>query len=165
LAFTEDIKVGQEYRYKQSIAINELLFDDASPLPRYQNGPRAAQVAGTVYPAMQMRASADNLAIWPAFVDDGLRIKSVRYILIEAADLVLSSYTFLTLAISRTFSGSDIIWQDDLPPENRRRSHIALEGRPLAPLPTGQELRAMEVAMPRNQFVELQTRSDRNFGA
>jgi hypothetical protein len=38
LAFTEDVRDGQEYRYKQSIAINELLFDDADPCPNTRTG-------------------------------------------------------------------------------------------------------------------------------
>jgi hypothetical protein len=78
--------------------------------------------------AMRMRGAADNVAIWPEFVDRSLRIKSVRHVLVEAADEVTSSYTFLTLAISRAFSGTDIVWQDSHLPKVRRRSHIALEG-------------------------------------
>jgi hypothetical protein len=127
LAFIEDIRDGQEYRYKQSIAINELLFGAAEPLPAYPDGPRLRRAAGTVYPAMQLRGSTDNVAITPDFVDTSLQIKSVRYILIEAADETRSAYTFLTNAISRGFSYRDIDWQNDLPPEKQRRSHIALE--------------------------------------
>jgi len=128
LAFTEDIREGYEYRYKQPIAINELLFDGASPLPKYPNGARDSRAAGTVYPAMQMRGSADNIAIWPEFVDTSLRIKSVRYVLVEAADEATSSYSFLTVAISHTFSDRAVVWQEDLPSEIHRRSNIALEG-------------------------------------
>jgi hypothetical protein len=76
---------------------------------------------------MQMRGSADNVAIWPDFVDSSLRIKSVRYVMVEAVDEATSLYTFLT-AISHTFSDRDIIWQEDLPSEVQRRSYIALEG-------------------------------------
>jgi hypothetical protein len=128
LAFTEDVREDQNYRYKQSIAINELLFDGASPFPQYLDGPKSNRAAGTVYPAIRMRGSADNVAIWPEFVDSSLRIRSVRYVLVEAADEATSSYTLLTRAISTTFHGSDIVWQEALLPENRRRSHIALEG-------------------------------------
>jgi hypothetical protein len=129
LAFTEDVQDGQEYKYKKSVAINELLFDDAGPLPKYPDGPRFSRAAGTVYPAMQLRGSADNVAMFPDFVDTSLRIRSVRYVLVEAADEARSSYSFLTVAISCTFSAADIVWQDNLPPERQRRSHIALEGR------------------------------------
>jgi hypothetical protein len=127
LAFTEDIREGQEYRYKQSIAINELLFDGASPLPTHSDGPRSSRAAGTVYPALQMRGAADNVAIWPEFVDRTLRLKSIRYVLVEAADEARSSYTFLTVAMSNEFSGSGIVWRQITSPENERRSHIALE--------------------------------------
>ena len=127
LAFTEDIREGREYRYKQSIAINELLFDRASPFATPPGGPRLDRAAGTAYPAMRMRGVADNLAIWPEFVDNCLRIRSVRYVLVEAADEARSSYTFLTLAISRAFSGKHIVWQERLPSESQRRSSIALE--------------------------------------
>jgi hypothetical protein len=127
LAFTEDIRDGQEYRYKQSIAIHELLFDGASPLPVYPDGPKSSRAAGTVYPALRMRGSADNVAIWPEFVDTSLRIKSVRYVLVEAAEEVTSSYTFLVLAMSTKFDGREIVWQETALPENRRRSHIAME--------------------------------------
>jgi hypothetical protein len=74
-----------------------------------------------------MQGAADNMAIWPEFVDSSLRIKSVRHVLVEAADEAKLSYTFLTLATSHTFSGRDIVWQDSLLPEKQRRSHIALE--------------------------------------
>jgi hypothetical protein len=126
-AFTEDVRKGQEYKYKQSIAIYERMFDDAGPQPILPNGPRSTQVTGAVYPSMALGGAADNIAIWPEFVDSSLRIKSIRYVLIEAAEVSNSSYTFLTVAISQTFSGRDIIWQDDLAPENERRRHIALE--------------------------------------
>jgi hypothetical protein len=128
LAFTEDIRDGQEYRYKQSIAINELLFGDAEPLPKYPDGPRFNRAAGTVYPAMRLRGSADNIAMFPDFVDTSLRIRSVRYVLVEAADEGRSSYSFLIKAISHSFSGREIVWQDNLPSDERqRRSHIALQ--------------------------------------
>jgi hypothetical protein len=100
LAFTKDVREGEEYKYKQSIAINELLFDKAEPLPKYPDGPKFSQAAGTVYPAMRMRGAADNVVIWPEFVDSSLRIKSVRHVLVEAADEAKSAYTFLTLALA-----------------------------------------------------------------
>jgi hypothetical protein len=128
LAFTEDVPEGQEYRYKRPIAINELLFDGASPLPTPPDGPKSSQAAGTVYPGLKMRGAADNVAIWPRFVDSSLRIKSVRYVLVEAADEAKSSYTFLTLAFADKLSDRDIIWQEILLSDIQRRSHIALEG-------------------------------------
>ena len=127
LAFTKDARKGQEYKYKLSIAINELLFDKAEALPTVTGGPSSNRVAGTIYPTMQMRGAADNLAIWPEFVDSSLRIKSVRHVLVEAADEVSSSYTFLILAQSRTFSGKDIIWDQSDLPEIQRRNYISFE--------------------------------------
>jgi hypothetical protein len=127
LAFTEDIPVGREYRYKQSIAINELLFDKAEPIPQRLGGPKSPRVAGTVYPAMQMRGAADNVVIWPEVVESSLRIKSVRCVLVEQADEANLSYTFLTVAFANAFSGRDILWENTLAPEPQRRSQIMLE--------------------------------------
>jgi hypothetical protein len=128
LAFTADVPIGQEYKYKQSIAMNELLFDKADPLPTTGTDTRWDRAAGTVYPAMRMRGVADNLAMLPEFVDSSLRIKSVRFVVVEAADEVSSAYTSLTLAFSNSFSGRHIVWGAKLAPEVQRRSHIALEG-------------------------------------
>jgi hypothetical protein len=75
-----------------------------------------------------MRGAADNAAIWPEFLDRSLRLKSVRYVLVESADEARSAYTSLTKAISHQFSGGDIVWQENLPSEHHRRSHIELEG-------------------------------------
>jgi hypothetical protein len=74
-----------------------------------------------------MKGVADNVAIWPEFVDSCLAIRSVRYIKIEKADEALSSYTLLNLAIARTFKDGNIEWQDASGPEHLRRSHIAYE--------------------------------------
>jgi hypothetical protein len=126
-AFTEVVREGREYKYKQSIAINEQLFDKAEPLTKIPNGPSSSRVAGTIYPALGMRGVADNAAILPEFVDSSLQIKSVYYVLVEAADEATPSYAFLTLAMSSTFSGNNIIWPDTCPPEIERRHHIALE--------------------------------------
>jgi hypothetical protein len=127
LAFTKDIKTENEHHYKLSIAINEMLYDNASPLPKFPNGPRCAYVAATVYPAMHLRGDADNVAIRPEFVDSSLELKSVRYILVEAVDEGRPLYTLRTIAFANAFSGGDIIWQDQPLPEKRNRSHFYLE--------------------------------------
>ena len=67
-AFTENLTPENEHRYKQSIAINELLFDGAAPMPIRAGGPQFEYVAGIVYPAMQMRGAADNVMIYPRYV-------------------------------------------------------------------------------------------------
>jgi hypothetical protein len=126
LAFTADTSNGREYRYKLSVAINELLFDKAEPLPPRPGGPQWDRVAGTAYPAMQMKGMADNVAIWPEFVDSSLAIRSVRYIEVERAEHGVS-YTVLNLAIARSFADGVIAWQDTDGPEENRRSHITYE--------------------------------------
>jgi hypothetical protein len=127
-AFTEDVPVGEEYRYKLPLAINELLFEGAAPLRTdVPNGPRSDKAAGTVYPAMRMRGAADNVAIRPEFVDRCLRIKFVSYVLVEAADANRLSYTVSSLAQSDTFQGKDIIWREGLTDERQRRGHITFE--------------------------------------
>jgi hypothetical protein len=128
LAFTKDVPDGQEYRYKETIAINELLFDRASPIPNHgQDAPKNSRVAGTVYPTVRMRGLADNIAIWPEFVDRYLRIKSVRYVRVEAADHQKLAYTLLTVAHSHTLSGNAIDWDSELPPEAERRTQVKFE--------------------------------------
>ena len=127
-AFTEDVQDGQEYRYKLPIAINELLFGDAEPLAtNIPDGPRCDRAVGTVYPAMQMRGAADNVAIWPDFVDRYLRLKFVVYVLVEATDATRSSYTVSGIAQSGEFAGKEIIWKDATNDPRLRRGHIAFE--------------------------------------
>jgi hypothetical protein len=128
LAFTADTNGGRrEYRYKLSVAINELLFDKASPLPPRSGGPRFDRVAGTIFPAMQMKGAADNVAMWPEFSDSCLAIKSVRYIEIERAEEG-RAYTVLNLAIAHKFIEGTIVWQNADGREEDRRSHIEYIG-------------------------------------
>jgi hypothetical protein len=127
-AFTEDVQEGQEERYKLPIAINEVLFDGAEPLPTdAPDGPRCNQAAGTVYPAMQMRGIADNIAIWPTFVDQWLRLKAVSYVLVEAASAERSGYTISSLDMSEEAKGRELIWKGPITDERQRRGHIAFE--------------------------------------
>jgi hypothetical protein len=129
LTFTGDVPDGEEYRYKETIAINELLFDRASPITtRGDDGPRSERVAGTVYPTVKLKGLADNVVIWPDFVDRYLKIKSVRFIRLEAVDHQKLAYSFLTVGYSQTFSGKAIIWDTELVPEAQRRTHVAFEG-------------------------------------
>ncbi len=117
MPFAENVPPGEEYRYKQTIAINELLFDGAS-----------RPVAGTTYPSMGMKGVADNVVVWPAYVPKILRPKSVRYVQIESIDPQTSAYSFVTLDLATSFSGEDIVWQAEAPNDARTCSHIALEG-------------------------------------
>jgi hypothetical protein len=127
LAFTADIPEGEEYRYKETIAINELLFDRASSIAAGGNDDlRSERVAGTVYPTVKLRGLADNVVIWPEFVDRYLKIKSVQFLQVDAADEKTLSYSFLTIGYSQTFVGKTIIWQD-LAPEAQRRTNVNFE--------------------------------------
>ena len=129
LAFTKDVPDYARYRYKETIAINELLFDRASPIPLHGPGaPTSQHVAGTVYPTLRMRGLADNVAIWPEFVDRYLKVQSVRYIRVESADHEKLTYNLLNVAYSTMLSGHTIIWREELPPEPERRTHVAFEG-------------------------------------
>ncbi len=76
---------------------------------------------------MQMRGGADNLALLPEFVDSSLKIRSVRYVLVEAADPAKNTYTFLVLAESHKFDSKNIIWTTLDTPEIQRRNHISFE--------------------------------------
>lgn len=128
LAFTADVPEGEEYRYKETIAINELLFDRASPIAGQGPGaPQSEMVAGTVYPTVRMKGLADNVAIWPDFVDRYLKIRSVRLLRIETADHEKMEYAFLTVASSEAFFGKTIVWQEELASKTERRTHVTFE--------------------------------------
>lgn len=127
-AFTEDVPGGEEWRYKFPIAINELLFDGAEPLPvTYPDGPRFERVVGTVYPAMRMRGVADNVAIRPEYVDRFLRLEFVQYVLVEAADTERGSFSVSSLAQSNEFHDGQIIWRPGISDERARRGHVSFE--------------------------------------
>jgi hypothetical protein len=123
-----DVPKGEEWKYELPIAINELLFDGAGRLPiNAPDGPKFDQVVGTVYPAMRMKGAADNVAVWPEFVDRFLRLKFVSYVLVEAADAERQSYSVSSLAQSDEFDGNKIIWRPAIKDESQRRGHISYE--------------------------------------
>lgn len=121
LPFTEVVEPGDEYcyRYKQTIAIHKLLFDDANT---------SEPVAGTAYPSMGMLGHADNIALWPEYVPKVLRPKSVRYLRIESADPESHTYSVKTLAVATSFSGDEIEWHAVAPDDAQSCRNIALEG-------------------------------------
>jgi hypothetical protein len=128
LAFTQDVPDDAKYRYKESIAINELLFDRAEPFPLLGgDAPKTDRAAGTVYPTVRLRGLADNVAILPAFADRYLDLVSVRYVQVDAADEATMTYTFYTLAYSQTFRDGAIIWHNDLPSDELRTTHVTME--------------------------------------
>ena len=127
-AFTEDVSKDQEWRYKLPIAINEVLFDNAGPLPTdVVDGPRLDRVIGTVYPAMRMKGVADNVAIWPEYVERFLKLNHVHYVLVEKADPDKMSYSVLSVAQSSEFDGDKIIWRPGIEDERLKRGHISFE--------------------------------------
>jgi hypothetical protein len=86
-AFTEYVRDGKEYRYKQTIAITESMSELVLPFPEPEPElPRINKVAGAVYPTIRMHGDADNIALLPEFVESSLKIRSVRYVRVEAAD-------------------------------------------------------------------------------
>ena len=86
MAFNADVKWRTRIPVQALELINELLFDKAELLPLRPGGPKSGRVAGTAYPALQMKGVADNVALWPDFVDSSLKITSVRYVLVERAE-------------------------------------------------------------------------------
>jgi hypothetical protein len=80
-----------------------------------------------VYPAMQLRGIADNIAIRPEFVDRWLRLKAVSYVLIEAADAERSSYTVSSIDMSEELSGRELVWKSPITNKRQRRGHISFE--------------------------------------
>lgn len=127
LAFTEKVLTDESFRYKQSIAIFENLFDGAEPLAELPGAVGITRAAGAVYPAMGLKGMADNIALFPDFVDRALTLKSVRYVQVEQANPENSSYSLLTLASSRSLRDGVIEWEHLMGPEIDRRTFIALE--------------------------------------
>jgi hypothetical protein len=128
LAFTEDVPTGFEYRYKQSVALAEFWCEHQQRLPIYPGGPETDDVSGIIYPSLQMRGDADNLAVWPEFVHSSMALRQAQYVLVEKADYTRLAFSFLTLALAHEFAdGMSINWRVDLPSEDSRRCHIALE--------------------------------------
>ena len=127
-AFAADVPPDAEYLYKQSTALAEFWIDHEEDYPLYLDGPVIPHAAGVVYPSLQMRGDADNVAFLPRFVHSSLQLEQIQFVLVERADPRRFAYTFLTEAISSHFvDGTTIVWRDELPAEKLRRGHIALE--------------------------------------
>lgn len=125
-AFTREVIEGEEYRYSETIAISELLLDGAGQIPTAGPGaPRRERTAGVVYPSIQMRALADNVAILPEFADSSLQVRRMHYIRVEAADHRAHSYAFLLLAVSTDFRGNKIAWLEEPGPEAERLRRVS----------------------------------------
>lgn len=75
--FTFDAVLGQEHRYKLSVAIAEKFLIN-SPFD------------GLLYPTMQMRANADNIALLPTFADTNLAFRRCVFLCVDSVDVVES---------------------------------------------------------------------------
>ena len=127
-AFAADVADGKEYKYKQSIAINEALGKfELLPPDGTQAAPSHLEVAGTAYPTVQMRGDADNVVLLPQFVDRSLKIKSVNYVEVEDACGSTSEFRLLTIGFANTFAGDEIEWWNDIGNEHDRRSSVRFE--------------------------------------
>jgi hypothetical protein len=126
-AFAADVD-GKEYKYKQSIAINEALGEfELLPPDGTQAASSHLEVAGTAYPTVQMRGDADNVVLLPQFVDRSLKIKSVNYVVVEDACGSTSEFRLLTIGFANTFAGDEIEWWNDIGNEHDRRSSVRFE--------------------------------------
>jgi hypothetical protein len=126
--FAQNVPKEKSYLYKQSIAVNEFLDEFEIQFPSGPGLPVIKEIAGTVYPSLQMRGDADNIVLRPCVVHSSLRLKSVQYVMVEEADDTKSAYQFLTIGISKSFSDGQIInWHETLGSESDRRCSIAIE--------------------------------------
>ncbi len=114
-AFTESVPEGFEYRYKQSIAIQELLL----------SAPLEQPAAGTVYPSLQLKGEVDNAVILPEFVDRALKPEAVQLLFVEAVDEKAFSYTVQLRRQSQQISDGRIAWA--AAPSSQNRIHFGLE--------------------------------------
>ena len=125
-AFAVDVPKGKEYRYKQSIAINEALAEfELLPPDGAHTAPSHSEIAGTAYPTLQMRGDADNVVLLPTFVDISLKIKSVNYVMVEHVNEATSEYRLLTIGFANTFADDEIKWWNEIGDDVDRRSSVS----------------------------------------
>jgi hypothetical protein len=67
--FARDVPDGSEHLYKLSVAIAEKLSGQLSVLDEVEGMPPDRRFAGLQYPALAMRGDADNIVLFPDFVD------------------------------------------------------------------------------------------------
>ena len=129
MSFAAEVQPRQDYRYKLSVAISETFFDGAEPLPLINDGfaPSSTAAAGIVYPSMQLRGGADNVVIWPDFVEKYLRIRSILFIKVLHVDELAMHYELQTIGAANEFADGDIVWRETMPPEIECRTTIRLE--------------------------------------
>ncbi|WP_300299063.1 recombinase family protein [Ferrovibrio sp.] len=92
LNFVDDVQRGSEHRYKQTIAINELLASIPFPFQTDDGVPRIRRIAGTVYPTIRNYGAGDNIVFKKEFVESSLKLVRVQYIMIQEATSVDRGY-------------------------------------------------------------------------
>ena len=99
--FTKIVPLGQEYKYKLSVAIAEQHF-------------QSDMFDALLYPAIAMKGNADNLAIKPQSVSEKLVLKKVEYI--QVTDDSNNSYKITMLDFANSFTEDGRIeWKGRLP--------------------------------------------------
>ncbi len=114
--FAKIVPTGHDYEYKMSVAIAEKLYQGQLKLdPRREAIDAEVGLGGIIYPAIAMRAKADNVALLPHFVDQYLDFISVEWIRVEALqDHDKYQITMLDFANSVGPSG-ELEWKGRLP--------------------------------------------------
>lgn len=87
--FTQQVPLGQEHRYKISVAVGEVLLD-------------APDIDALAYPALRMRWNADNLALKPQVAERVLQFAGAEYLRIE--EVLNPGYRVALLASSDRLS-------------------------------------------------------------
>jgi hypothetical protein len=104
--FTKEIADGEFEEYNLSIAIAERLLGKIVNTKSDEH----MEFAGIMYPAMKMRANADNFALQPSIVDKHLRLEEVEYIRVREVGDLKYEITKLDFANSWKQDGL-ILWQ------------------------------------------------------
>lgn len=104
--FTRDVAAGTAGDYTLSIAIAERLL---GKIVNTKNDEQY-EFGGIMYPAMRMRANADNFALLPTFVDEHMALEQVEYIRINAVAELQYKITRMDFANSWRPDGL-ILWQ------------------------------------------------------
>jgi hypothetical protein len=91
--FIVDVNGGQEYLYKATIALAEILI----PKPTAEG---AFPFDGLIYPTIPMKGNCDNLALRPEFVERGVEFVKAEYLLIKQIDGMQMNFDILDFANS-----------------------------------------------------------------
>jgi hypothetical protein len=113
--FTREVAHGNEHLYKLSVAIAERLCSGSINGSSEDQKLGLDRFAGVMYPPVAMRANADNLALFPEFVDRCLRLEAVEWIRVDEQRQDFK-YNITKLDFAGTFGSSgEIEWKGRLP--------------------------------------------------